>query len=143
MFFMPDGDSEFKTILGAMCSIIIWILALVYAGSKAITLFKRDDYLIQFQEHELAFGPEDRFGFSDGFMIAAVVTGFDLDRLSDPDPKYGEMRFYYKKWDRETTIQFEQLKMRSCNENDFDFGAETDPESGFFPLHKNAAVYKA
>ena len=79
MFLMPDGDSEFKTILGAFCSVIVIILVLIYAYDKFTIFLGREDYIIQFQKHEEAFSPAEHFGFDEGFMVAAAVIGGDLD----------------------------------------------------------------
>ena len=104
MFLMPDGDSEFKTILGAFCSVIVIILVLVYAYSKFFIFLNREDYIIQFQRNEEAFDSSFQFGFDDGFMVAAALIGGDLDSLYRPDPKYGELKFFLKTWDRESSI---------------------------------------
>ena len=75
MFLMPDGDSEFKTILGAFCSVIVIILVMIYAYDKFTIWLGREDYIIQFQINEEAFGPADHFGYDEGLMVAAAVIG--------------------------------------------------------------------
>ena len=42
-FTIGNGQSSYKTIPGALCSMIIYLLILIYGGTKFKTMIKRDD----------------------------------------------------------------------------------------------------
>ncbi len=43
---LPDGEAQFRSVPGAITSILILLLVAIYAGFKAKTLIERSDYII-------------------------------------------------------------------------------------------------
>ena len=43
---MPDGETDFKSLDGAICSLIDIFIVLNFAVYKGITLYQKDDYTI-------------------------------------------------------------------------------------------------
>ena len=76
-------------------------------------------------------------------MVAAGVTDLNEGLLESTKAKYGEIKFYLKKYNDEVKMNFVPLKFRSCDSNDFDFGDDTNTVSALYPLDRNAEIFKS
>ena len=72
---LSDRENKYRTISGATLGICTIIIFMVFAGAKLQIMFALDDYKVQQRDYELAYTDKDPFNASDGFMIAATLSG--------------------------------------------------------------------
>ena len=139
-FLLPDHQSQYRTFLGSMLSIITILLILVYGGYKIVLYFKREEFTVNQTRQSYYFGLEDEFSQSHGLAIAAgaVSEGYDGIRDFSIDPEIGQLKFYLKTWDitgpdlTKHYIDFKPIKSTFCN-----FNAEKGDLKGFYPRHQS------
>ena len=73
---LPDGQSKYRSLPGALCSICTIIIFIVFATLKLTTISNLDEYRVIESELELTFTDKDRFGTDDDFMVAATLSGY-------------------------------------------------------------------
>ena len=74
---MPDKTKIFKTVPGAICTLILLLTLAVYAGYKINTLVQKSQYRILSEEYEFHYTATDKFTTESGFAIAAAIASFD------------------------------------------------------------------
>ena len=102
-FYLPDGNTTYKTSIGgAVCLILIFIW-LAYALTQAIALSERYKYTIQ----EKVFEKEltaDKFKIdkTKRFALAAGILSYGTSsNIKKITPEVGELQFYLKSWSEE------------------------------------------
>ena len=114
---------------GAIISIILWVLIIIYSLVNFITLVERSEYQLIQELYEFKFDQTFQFGEDDGFAVAAAITNFDGSELDIEDATYGVLKFVRKSWGTELNgTTFEELDTRKCTEADF------NGEGTFWPL---------
>ena len=74
---LPDDQSRYRSLLGAVLTIITLIMTLSYASWKLLTMFEQSEYKIQTHDLENFYDYEEEFGQSEGFAVAATITSYD------------------------------------------------------------------
>ena len=136
-FLLPDGGRQFRTVPGAICTIAMTVVILVFASYKAKDLVAMSEYKVNSEVYDHYFGADDKFGEDIGFAVAAAVTAFDGNLEPIEDERIGTVKFYLKKWSDAsgTDFHFEELRTRPCEERDFR-PAEEYQTGSFFPLRE-------
>ena len=96
---MDDGKRALPSKIGALCSILLIIILLLYSGYKiSILEGKKDIDIIQAVKKD-NFDDSYEFSAEQGFNIAvAVFDPFDLRSIKGVDPRYGRIRFIKNEW---------------------------------------------
>ena len=95
---LDKGARELRSWFGSLCSIILMLILGAYAYQKFdVLVFMKDVDLITSVELN-AFGIEDTFDSTNGFMAAAALSDYvDVDKAG-MDPRIGELVFTHYKW---------------------------------------------
>ena len=94
-----DQDKEkLESYGGAICSIILTIIVVLFAWTKVLTLQEKQDVDIMsaMVEGELSF--EEKFSEKDGFFIAVALTTYDSDEEITEQKEYGELIVEHYGW---------------------------------------------
>ena len=83
---LPDKEYTFRTLNGAILSLITVIAIMLYAGYKMATLVTFADYKVQVRDQEDYYRVIDDFGLANQFSLAAAVTAFDGNSEDIMDP---------------------------------------------------------
>ena len=78
--------------MGALCTLLIFIIIGLYAYLKVVTLLARKDVNIVQVLHSNYHSEKFEFGYEDGFNIAFAFTKFDNEVERILDPSYGELQ---------------------------------------------------
>ena len=76
-FLLPDHQSEYRTFLGSMLSVITAIFLLVYGGFKIVEYSNHSEFTVNQTRQNYYFDLEDSFSHLDGLAIAAGIIGED------------------------------------------------------------------
>ena len=91
---IDEGKDVLPSKMGALCSIMLLILMLIYTGYKTSILEGKKDIDIVQAIKENHFDDSHLFGAAQGLNIAvALIDGVDSDSLKLIDPAYGRLRF--------------------------------------------------
>ena len=138
---MPDGEDSFKTIPGAILSIVVFVIVFFYAGFKVQAVAERSDYNINVQKDEYFFTKNDDFTYDNGFAIAARLSEADINLEIKEDKTFGMIKFYEKTWnlnseDKEDAgrVKMKEITSRPCNCFEFLQIVDPDMETVFYPL---------
>ena len=93
---MPDEKSMYRSLLGAVLSIITVIVMLSYSVFKMVAMGNLNDYKIKTATQEYFYDSSFSFSELDGFQVAAGITSFDGNSESIEDPEIGVVKFYLK-----------------------------------------------
>ena len=93
---------------------------------------------------------EDKFGYKDGFSIAAGLVGasFSGIELVKDDPTIGQLEIYRKNWEPDyenndlSEIEFPQLESRPCTREDFNDVEGSNESTSFYKLREIDGIYK-
>ena len=85
---LPDGENTYKSFLGSISSIITVVLLSMYGIFKLFSLVSYSDYNVQVSMKENFYAAEDRFGFEDGYMMAAGLITYDGKDFNIEDPSF-------------------------------------------------------
>ena len=84
----------------------------------------------------------NRFEQSDGFIVAAAVTGY-TGAIEFVPPEIGALRFYNKSWGNNAWFSFTEIETRPCTRADFNYeprpGEEGNSENPMFYRTTNTA----
>lgn len=130
---LPDGEEGFLSLPGAICTIIVVILGLLYSVNKVNTLATRKDYTITSEVQRYAFGREDLFDKDNGLAFAAIITNANLEVVDVPE-SIGSLKFVMKSYSETESLKFVKLQDRSCTLEDFDASGDGASSYGFFKL---------
>ena len=129
---LPDGKNEYRTFTGAVLSLCTILIVIFYGSFKTSALVGRDDFTIQRFVEESYFENTAKFGFKDGFALAATLTDEDgTYRPKQQDPAYGALNFYRKTY-VPSVLTFEPIATRPCTREDFSFGRNDKNEDSIF-----------
>ena len=133
-WLLPNSESVFNSVPGAFCSLILYMMIMLYGGYRLLVLQDRSDYNVLTEVQDFYFSEEFKFTPKDGLQVAARITSYG-NTTDIEDPEIGAMEFYIKGWKADLSpICFKKLKKRKCNLDDFQDSA-TNQEVMFFPLH--------
>ena len=76
---------------------------LTYGSYKVTRLVNSDDYSVSLHILEDHYTSNATFGAADGFVVSAAVTALDGSSQDITDPEIGEIKFYLKHWDVDST----------------------------------------
>ena len=138
---LPDGEEGFLSLPGAICTIIVVILGLMYSVNKVNTLATRKDYTITSEVQRYAFGREDLFDKNNGLAFAAIITNANLEVVDVPE-SIGSLKFVMKSYSETESLKFVNLKDRTCTLEDFDASGNEASSYGFFKLGSTSETLK-
>ena len=88
-----DGRySALSTWMGALCTLLIFIIIGLNTYLKVVTLLSRKDVNIVQVLHANYHSEEFEFGYEDGFNVAFALTKYDNEVERILDPSYGELK---------------------------------------------------
>ena len=134
---LPDGKNEYRTFVGATLSLFTVVIVLIYGSFKIQQLVDLEDYKVQLRQEDDAFGETEKFGFDEGFVVAAgILSAFEWEDESTPveevPPEIGAFGFYIKHFSQEAGLHWTKVPTRPCTAKDFDFDPdESNPDSLF------------
>ena len=136
MFLQPDHDTEYRSLAGAIFSLLTFLLVISYAAYKIVDLMQFNDYTLQLAEKEKFYETEVSLSPSDGFNLAAAVTAYDGSDEIIEDPSIGTVKMYIKyALTEEGVLGFRELLTRQCNPTkDFNDIEGSNDDSKFFIL---------
>ena len=140
-FLMPDGRDRYRTYLGALLSVLTFIIVIAYAGYKFTDLLGYNDYSVMKFELENFYDMRDAFGSENGFLLAAGVTDYSSNEESIEDPEIGTIKLIKKTWDStdldgEGALLFEEIPTRPCTSEDF----FEESDTSFYPTKKTSVA---
>lgn len=88
---LPDENGMYRTFLGTVLSILTLVMIITFGGFKTSQLVGMLDYKVQTHEMLEYFEATDKFGYQDGFSIAAGIFGLSYDGIefNTDDPTVG------------------------------------------------------
>ena len=99
-FILPDQTNQYRTIQGAILSLITITIIISFSAYKILSLVSHDEYKVQIREQANFYDPTDHFGAtSSEFYVGAALTAFDSNTTDIADPQIGTLKFYKKSWD--------------------------------------------
>ena len=94
-----DKDSpDLKSLMGALCSIILAVVTLAYAVQKADVLINRRDVDVLSTINDMEIAETDMFNYNNGFNIAVGFTAYDSNTEPILEPSIGELVFNHFTW---------------------------------------------
>ena len=89
---------EATSLLGSICSIMIFCVTMLYTSQKLEILIKKKDVDILSATKGLVFDDNYIFDNKKGFNIAAAFSEFNSNTEWELDPKYGSLVFNSFSW---------------------------------------------
>ncbi len=74
---LNGDDSSLRSCTGAICTIIIYSVILLYALNKLTVLYNKKDVDVLSMVDDHAIDPLEKFNNKDGFNIAVGLTAYD------------------------------------------------------------------
>jgi len=90
---LDAGKGDLRSIVGALCSIVVFLLVLGYSFLKFDVFYAKKDVDILSTLNDNYFSADYVISNKNGFNIAAAFTGFDSETEDILDPTYGELVF--------------------------------------------------
>ena len=107
-FLLPDHQSSYRTLLGAVLTLITLVTMAAFANYQLMLYFDQSNFEINQVRQEYFFKPSEGIKNVNGFNVAAAIVGFKekesyhLDSATEfdshVDPSYGQLKFYRKNW---------------------------------------------
>ena len=142
MFHMKldAGGDDVRTILGALCSFVLFLIVLLFAYLKADVLINKKDVDILSTLNDNFFTPDDVIDYKSGFNIAAAFTAYDSETEDILDPTYGEIVFMHYYWGVQEDGQYKAGRrridsQRKCSQEELGFG-DNPKDSKFNPSNE-------
>lgn len=95
---LDDGEGSVSTYSGALCSIFIVTLVLLYSYLKTDVLVNRKDVDVLSTIKDFEFEDTEIFSHDNGFNIAVGFTAYDTSSDWLLDSTYGELVFASYSW---------------------------------------------
>jgi len=124
------NDTQYRSIMGAFCTVMTGIFMLSFCLTKLQTLLQRSDVDIMEANHENNIDEDDPFSYQDGFFVAAALTEFNNDPEPVERPEYGELHIEHYGWGNDNAdfaVGSNQIKSHECSEAELGID-ENDPE---------------
>ena len=112
-FYLPDGNTQFKTVCGGVTFICFAILFLTFFITKMANFVLRSQYTILETTLEKHIGIDQQFGKQNNFVIAAALNG-RINSYEGDIKDIAELKFYLKGHDNINEVTFKELKSRPC-----------------------------
>lgn len=132
------GEKEARTWFGAVCSLFILSLVVVFTYIKVETLIGRKDVDILSTIKDYHFSDMDRFGYENGLNIAVAFTDYSHNREWQLDPTYGKLVFNSYSWyELEDSFLLERKPLGIHNCTRAELGLNEDREGArFLPIRE-------
>ena len=142
--FNLKGETNVKTVIGGIMSLLVSITVLIYSTIKMIQLVNNSNPELGVVTSLGYIQPEEKVNLNEiNFRMAFVVEGFS-DRKRKADPRY--VKYIARLWTEHDSISsFRHIDMHECNDSDLDQFYEVesnskkkfdkireDPNHGFF-----------
>ena len=95
---MDDGEDDVSTFTGALCSIFIVTLVLIYSYLKTDVLVNRKDVDVLSTIKDFEYKDTEIFDHDNGLNIAVAFTAYDTSSEWLLDSTYGELVFAAYSW---------------------------------------------
>ena len=115
--FTHDGNTELRTVIGSVISILIYIITLIFALQKLQQLLMKHNPQIVIIEDEIDL--QHRYSTSSQeFMMAVAAETYDKE-IGKSDPRY--LRWVVSLWIKDANGNFieEEIPMHKCTEEEF------------------------
>ena len=138
---LDDGEASISTFTGALCSLLIVILLVLYFYLKLDVLVYRKDVDVLSTLKDYQFDDREIFSHQNGFNIAVGYTAYDLGEEWLLDSTYGELIFNYYTWgtnpDGSYFEERKEIPQRNCTRAELQLDDDFDgtPETTFLPIH--------
>ena len=90
-FSFDNGETEFKTRIGGICSIILNSILLGYAIRQALVMFKFEEYTVTYKVQQRGYNQIEVFS---GLEKQPLTFAFGLHSRLNED--YGTMKAFYE-----------------------------------------------
>ena len=116
--FNVRGRSTIPSLAGVICSLLIMVVTLLYAGIKFAIMINRENPQISSYMERYVIPPDEEFYFKkNGFYFAFGVEGYH-DGLPRDDPRY--VKTFLRLFGRNNGEEYEHiLPFRKCHTGDF------------------------
>ena len=122
---IDDDTTVAQSYLGSLCSLMIFLLTVLYAYQKMDVLIEKKDVDVLSATKQLVFTEDDIFTYDNGFNIAVAFTSFNNNEEWELDPAYGTLVFNSLEWGiyPEGTIysELKELPSHPCTNREFGF----------------------
>ena len=95
---LDDGKDSVQTITGALCSLFIVALVLLYSYLKLDILLHRKDVDVLSTTKDFEISESENFTYDNGFNIAVGFIAYDNESGQELDRSYGEIVFNSYGW---------------------------------------------
>ena len=136
---LKDDDSEVRTVMGSICSIIVLAVTAFYAYLKMVVLIEKKDVDILSTVKELYYTDHDYFRYKDGLNIAVAFTGYD--NIEEPilPPQIGELVWNSNSWGNDENgdpfVERLPLDDHACTRDELNLDDAVNPK--FFKTHSS------
>ena len=121
------------TCIGAMLTISLAILSIVFAGQKFILVAEQSNAFITTAELQNFYSSEDAFGAEQGLNIAVALWGYGAAFTNGSlDPTYAKIKAVSYGWTPEAEY-FNELKTHPCSQEEL--GLTGNSNSQFMPTN--------
>ena len=138
MFFLPNGQKMYKSLLGAILTVIIFTVVSFYALYKWQLLIGKEEARTIIEIEEDYFRANNSFidNKEDGFNIAVGMFNLFGAKIEEDFEQYGTLDVIYETIDRDKVgLNAVTLSMRSCTSRDMYVEGDTsDQETNFWPV---------
>ena len=93
-----DGVDNLKSLMGAVCSLLLTFLVCIYAYQKMDVFLEKKDVDILSATNDLFYTDEDIFSYKNGLNVAVAFTAYDTEESWILDETYGELIFNSYSW---------------------------------------------
>ena len=127
---LDKGAIELRSWFGSLCSIVLMLILGAYTYQKFdVLVYMKDVDLITSVELN-AFGMEDTFDSTSGFMVAVALSDYLDEDKAGIDPTIGELVFTHYKWgqdaDGKSFTGRYQVPSHPCSKEEL--GLEGEPQ---------------
>ena len=90
---LDAGSDSTKSIMGSICSILLFILMTTYSYQKMDVLIARKDVDILSTTNDKHWTDDDIFSAKNGFRVAIAFTSYSNEEEWELDPTYASLSF--------------------------------------------------
>ena len=113
-FTFDKGQTQFKTKIGGLCSLLMFTIVLAYALWQAIIIFKYQQYTINVHTQSKFYDTFNEFGINENMTFA-----FNMENGVDED--FGRVRAYYENWaPGMEKFELTEIQTRNCTPEDLE-----------------------
>ena len=136
---LDEGKQVLKSMIGSICTLIIFVIVLGYMYLKIDVLISKKDIDILSTVEEFHYDADYVFDYSKGFNLAVALTSYSSLGIEDLDDSIGRIVFKHYYWGSDAESVFETgrtpIDSHICSEDEL--GLNGREESKFLPIDKN------